>query len=370
MTGVRASVVRSLRRSPGRVGFGLGLVTVLLLWAEAWAPHPAGDTLWFAVPWWATLIGIGMATALVARGRWGWGGLIAALVCGATLLGVADALLQPDNPYTQGLFMGLAIDVFVGWWTVGASIGVAMVSAARWARSIARSRGGAATTSVGVDEPPESAGGEGAADSASGPRPARDRRPRGLVAVALVGVIALAALAIWQPWNPPGPAYFPFPSVPAPACQPPASADKDGQTLTFDWQVAVETDRPRGSAVLFVSGPDTLLCFVSRSDDGSLGMVSTGLGGHRGDTRTGLTLDMGMGGPAQAPDILVGRIPTGTATVRVGIGDGSEETAALRNGYYLAWLSVPADPVRIDALDAGGHLLGRLADANGLHIPS
>src|ERR1035437_5739661 len=217
VTGVRASVVRSLRRSPGRVGFGLGLVAVLLLWAEAWAPHPAGDTLWFAVPWWGTLIGIGMATALVARGRWGWAGLIAALVGGATLLGVADALLQPDNPYTQGLFMGLAIDVFVGWWTVGASIGVATVSAARLALSVARSRGGAATTSVGVDEPPESQGREGAAEGASGPRPARDRRPRGLVAVALVGVIALAALAIWQPWNPPGPAYFPFPSVPAPA---------------------------------------------------------------------------------------------------------------------------------------------------------
>ena len=370
MTGVRASVVRSLRRSPGRVGFGLGLVAVLLLWAEAWAPHPAGDTLWFAVPWWGTLIGIGMATALVARGRWGWAGLIAALVGGATLLGVADALLQPDNPYTQGLFMGLAIDVFVGWWTVGASIGVAMVSAARLALSVARSRGGAATTSVGVDEPPESQGREGAAEGASGPRPARDRRPWALVGVALVGVIALAALALWQPWNPPGPAYVPFPSVPALACQAPASADKGGQTLTFDWQVVVETDRPQGSAILFVSGPDTLLCFVSRSGDGSLRGVSTGLGGHGGDTRTGLTIDSGMGGPVQEPDILVGRIPTGTATVRLGMGDGSEESAALGSGYYLAWLSVPAVPVRVDALDASGHLLGRLADPNGLQIPS
>jgi hypothetical protein len=157
--------------------------------------------------------------------------------------------------------------------------------------------------------------------------------------------------------------------VPAQICEPPASADKGGQTLTVDWQVAVETDRPQGSAILFVSGPDTLLCFVSRSDDGSLGGISTGLGGHRGDTRTGLTLDSGMGGPTQALEILVGRIPTGTVAVRLGMGDGFEETAALGNGYYLAWLSVPAVPVRIDALDASGHLLARLADANGLQVP-
>jgi hypothetical protein len=59
--------------------------------------------------------------------------------------------------------------------------------------------------------------------------------------------------------------------------------------------------------------------------------------------------------------------------VRVGIGDGSEETAALGNGYNLAWLTVPAVTVRIDALDAldaSGYLLGRLADPNGLQIPS
>ena len=197
-------------------------------------------------------------------------------------------------------------------------------------------------------------------------RPMHDRRPWVLAAAVVVGVIALGALALWRQ---PVLAHVPFPSVPPQVCQPPASADKGGQTLRFDWQVAVETDRPQGSAILFVSGADTLLCFVSRSEDDLLGGVSTGLGGHHGDTRTGLTLDSGMSGPAQEPDILVGRIPTGTATVRLSMGDGLEETAALGNRYYLAWLSVPADPVRIDSLDAGGLLLGRLADANGLQIP-
>lgn len=204
-------------------------------------------------------------------------------------------------------------------------------------------------------------------EAESGTHPTQGRRPRALVGVAVVGMIALAALAVWAQ---PHPAHVPFPSVPAQVCLPPASANKGGQTLTFDWQVAVETDRPQGSAILFVSGSDTLLCFVSRSNDGSPGGVITGLGGHAGDTRTGLTIDSGMGGPVQEPDILVGRVPKETAAVRLGMGDGSEESAALGGGYYLAWLGVPADPVRIDALDAGGHLLGRLADPNGLQIPS
>ena len=154
-------------------------------------------------------------------------------------------------------------------------------------------------------------------EDGSGTHPTHDRRPLALVGVAVVGLITLGALAFWTQ---PVPAHAPFPSVPAQVCLPPASADKGGQTLTFDWQVAVETDRPQGSAILFVSGPDTLLCFVSRSDDGSPGGVITGLGGHGGDTRTGLTLDTGMGGPVQEPDILVGRIPTGTAVVRLGLG--------------------------------------------------
>ncbi len=161
----------------------------------------------------------------------------------------------------------------------------------------------------------------------------------------------------------------PFPSVPAKACRPPATEDKGGQTLNFDWQVAVEADRPQGSVILFVSGPDTLLCVVSRSQDGSVGAIVSATGGHSGDTRSGLTLDTGMITPAQGPNILVGRVPTGTAMVRVRADDGAEEMAAVGNGYYLAWLTVPAVPVRIDALDASGHLLQRLADANGLRFP-
>ena len=55
--------------------------------------------------------------------------------------------------------------------------------------------------------------------------------------------------------------------------------------------------------------------------------------------------------------------------MRLDLDDGSEE-AAVGDGDYLARPSIPAVPVRIDALVAGGHLLARLADANGLQIPS
>ena len=113
-----------------------------------------------------------------------------------------------------------------------------------------------------------------------------------------------------------------------------------------------------------------LLCFVSRSADGALGAVSSGIGGHRTDTRSGLTLDSGRNTPTHESDILVGRVPTGSTTVRVDAGDGAEVVAAVGNGYYLAWLTGPAMPVRIDALDASGHLLQRLGDPNGIQFGS
>ena len=72
-----------------------------------------------------------------------------------------------------------------------------------------------------------------------------------------------------------------------------------------------------------------LLCFVSRSADGALGAVSSGIGGHRTDTRSGLTLDSGRSTPTHESDILVGRVPTGSTTVRVDAGDGAEVVAAV-----------------------------------------
>jgi hypothetical protein len=83
-------------------------------------------------------------------------------------------------------------------------------------------------------------------DNGFGTRPTRDWRPWALVAAVGVGVIAIAfAGQVLRPA--PAQAGVSFPSVPAQACWPPASADKGGQTLAFDWQLAVEADRPQGS---------------------------------------------------------------------------------------------------------------------------
>lgn len=204
------------------------------------------------------------------------------------------------------------------------------------------------------------------AEDGSRTRPARDRRLPAFVAV-VVGVIAIALVSQARPAPAQG---VPFPSVPADACHAPASADKGGQTLVFGWQVAAELDRPQGSAILFASGADTLLCVVSRLEDGRLGVTTTAIGGHRGDTRAGLTLDSGTFSSSGEPEILVGRVPTGTAMVRVSAGDGADEVAAVGNGYYLAWLAGPAMPVRIDALDTSGHLLQRLEDPKGIQFGS
>jgi hypothetical protein len=198
-----------------------------------------------------------------------------------------------------------------------------------------------------------------------GVRPVHGPWPRASVAVALLGLSVLAAAC-----NGLKPSV-PFPSVPAQACQPVLNQPVPGSPApAIDWHVAVEMDRPEGSAILFVSGGDALLCFVSRSSGGSLGGVESGSGGLR-VSGPGLTLDLGMGTPkAQVQDLLTGRVPTGTTTVKVSAATGAEDVAAVANGYYLAWLTVPAVPVQIDALDSSGHLLQRLADPNGLQIPS
>jgi hypothetical protein len=160
----------------------------------------------------------------------------------------------------------------------------------------------------------------------------------------------------------------PFPSVPAQACR---NVPAQGSPApAIDWHVAAEIDRPQGSAIVFASASDTLLCFVSRSADGSLGGIWGGSGGRR-DAGPSLTLDQIMSTPgARVWDLVTGRVPTGTTTVKVSSANGAEDVAAVGNGYYLAWLRVPAEMVQIDALDASGRVLQRLEVPNGSPVPS
>jgi hypothetical protein len=156
--------------------------------------------------------------------------------------------------------------------------------------------------------------------------------------------------------------HVPFPSVPAQACEPVLNPRVPGSPPpSIAWHVSVEIDRPEGSAILFTEGSDSLLCFVSRSSGGSLGGVATASGGVR-DAGPGLTLDLAMGSPnAAMQDIFTGRTPSGTAIVRLSSGNGAEDQAAVANGFYLAWLVVPAAPTEIDAFHGSDHLLQRLA---------
>ena len=192
-----------------------------------------------------------------------------------------------------------------------------------------------------------------------------ERWRRASVVVALLSLSLLVSAC--QAFRP----RLPFPTVPAQACQPVLNQPVSGGSAPATaWHVALETDQPTGSAIVFASDGDTVLCFVSRFADGSLGGVTTASGGQRSPGRA-LTLDLSLGTPkAQVADLLSGRVPTGTITVRVRTANGAEDLAVVANGYYLAWLTVPAVPVEIDALDATGHLLQRLADPIGPPIPS
>lgn len=193
----------------------------------------------------------------------------------------------------------------------------------------------------------------------------RDRRPWVVVAAVVTGVFVLAIAAQMRPPSQDG-SVVAYPSTPAVACHVPATADKGGQVLTFDWHMVAETDRSTGSAILFVSGSDVLVCRVGRSDDGSLGTVSTSLSGGFAVDPARLTLDTGSEIKDGKLEIMTGRVPAGTTRVWVDVGDGTDQPAAVGNGYYLAWLTDPGTPVRIDAVDANAHLLQRLEDPDGI----
>jgi len=188
-----------------------------------------------------------------------------------------------------------------------------------------------------------------------------------LLLLAAVVAIAVIVIAMSNPIRQVGPAEGETaPETAAQACQAPANAEKGGSTLTFSWQMAAEVDRPEGSALLFVSGTNTLLCQVRRTADGRVGTVVSSIGGHPEDTRAALTIDGGAEAPGGGFNILDGRVPAGTVAVRLTFGDGSRSAAAVGAGNYLAWLETPGAPVQIEALDANGRLLQQLADPSGL----
>lgn len=68
--------------------------------------------------------------------------------------------------------------------------------------------------------------------------------------------------------------------------------------------------------------------------------------------------------------VMTGRAPDGAALVRIVDVDGETSDATVGSGIWLAWLQRPAMPVVIEALDASGAVIGRIADPEGLDRPA
>jgi hypothetical protein len=133
------------------------------------------------------------------------------------------------------------------------------------------------------------------------------------------------------------------------------------------WQVAVEVDRDDSSTLALTSGDSIATCQAGRNADRTgFGTTATGVGTHPTTTPPALSY-LTWAGPDK-PSFFVGRVPPAAAVVRVTFDDGSEQTATVGNGLWLAWLEQPNDvePVAIDALDASGTSISQLADPDGI----
>ena len=155
--------------------------------------------------------------------------------------------------------------------------------------------------------------------------------------------------------------------TPAPAHKKAAAACLD--SLGAGWQVAVESDRPDSATLAFTSGDSIATCqtWASRQADPTAfgSSTTTSIGKHPFQSPTPLSYLTG-GGTGDKTSFLVGRVPPSTSTVRLTLADGSQQSARLGGGLWLVWLEQPSEPTAIEALDASGKVLSRLADQNGL----
>ena len=142
----------------------------------------------------------------------------------------------------------------------------------------------------------------------------------------------------------------PYPTAAA-ACQAHASG----------WPVDVEVDHADSSALALVSAGSIALCLAYRDGSG-FGTTSVGIGGHPAPSPVVLSYLTSQ--TAGHEVILVGRFPPGAEAVRLTLADGSTHDASLGKGLWLAWLSTDSEPTLIEALDASGTTLDRLADPN------
>ncbi len=217
------------------------------------------------------------------------------------------------------------------------------------------------TNSTGPGPSPGGNAGGSAEDSAPGmPPPPRPHRRRATIVggvVILVGLAVLAGIALRGSSSGQSAGC----ETAADACQFPASADKGGGTITFDWRLVLRDDRADASVLLMASGSDEAVCLADRRPDGRFDSAVSWLAGHEPGPVTSLTYDTGMGPPtrsgAPATHVFVGRVPPGTATVVVTTADGVTVDAMVGGGYFLARLDGTSGAAHITASDAAGNVI-------------
>jgi len=167
----------------------------------------------------------------------------------------------------------------------------------------------------------------------------------------LLGTVALAACS----------------ATPAPPAHPGAVAACT-DALGSGWQVAVEADRADSSTLALVSGDSIATCQTGKNAERtSFDNTAAGDGLYPTSSSPALSY-LTSAGPGDKTSFFVGRVPPAASAVRVVFADGSEQKAVLGGGLWLAWLEQPADavPVAIEALDAAGTVISRLADTDGI----
>ncbi len=188
----------------------------------------------------------------------------------------------------------------------------------------------------------------------------------------LLVVIALAALfAIW--WasrTASAPSSSTGYHTALEACSASFSTSTSAPTLPGYWQVVVEVDRPRASALVIIGGDTEVLCVTSRDETGRFTSTSSGWGRMTLQASPALSYETGEVLPgrdaASSVQALAGHVPAGTAAVVVLMSDGVTATAALATGNYLALVNTTAVPERIVALDSAGVEIASLANLHGL----
>lgn len=134
-----------------------------------------------------------------------------------------------------------------------------------------------------------------------------------------------------------------------------------------NWRVAVEVDDADSAALALVSGDSIATCLTGRNtDEPGYGSTAIGVGRHPFGTQPALTYLTSSATSNDLPDIVVGRVPPATNTVRLMLADGSEQDATIGGDVWLARLSIPSMPTRIEALDASGATISKIESADGI----